>query len=328
MRKLKILLILISVLLVSCAEKDVSDSRIAMGTLISVTVPEENESVIDEIFSLVYSIEHDISSYSEDSWIGKINASAGISPVSVPSGIYALIKQSVAMAYCTDGVFNPAIGPLTKLWGLGTESARVPSESEIESVLPFLDYSSVVLDDSNCSVFLPTPGMALDLGGVGKGYAADKISKLLSDRGVERAIVNLGGNVLAFGCKADGSAWKIGIRNPLGGNSDVFRTVEVENMCVITSGVYQRYIIEDGIRYHHILSSETGYPVVSDIISATVVSSSGTLGDLLSTTLLAQGSEKALETAAEYEVRCILVLADGTVLDSDGPDGKIAIPEE
>ena len=317
------LAILIIFFSVSCTSGTVSDSRIAMDTLITVSIPEKDSEYIDDIFALVYEIDGELSRYNDESWIYKINENAGISPVSVPEEVFNLISASIDMAFDTDGLFNPAIGPLSALWGIGSEDARVPEKDEIEAVLPLLDYTLVELSEEDLSVYLPLPGMALDLGGVGKGYAADRIQELLDSFGVSGAIVNLGGNVLAYGSGDGGRPWRIGIRNPEGESSDSVMSIECEDMTVITSGVYQRYLEKDGVRYHQILDSKTGYPAVSDIVSATVISSSGTLGDMLSTTLLAAGSEKAMDIAAEYGVRCILILSDGSVLDSS--EGQIAV---
>lgn len=325
---LKLIAVSLIFLVTSCSQGYVSDSRIALGTLVTVTIPEKDEEMMDEIFSYIYEIENDISSHIPSSWVGKINSNAGIAPEIVPEDVYTLIKDSVSMAYYTDGIFNPAIGPLSSLWAMGTEEARVPEEEEITSVLPLLDYTNVILDDEENSVYLSQPGMALDLGGVGKGYASDCIAARLSDLGIESAIINLGGNILAYGSREGGSSWRIGIRNPFGDSSSVFKTVEVSDETVITSGVYQRYVEKDGIRYHHILNSDTGYPFQTDVVSATIINKNGELGDMLSTTLLAVGSEKALEIAEDLGVRVVLVLEDGSVLDSDGPESQIAVVEE
>ena len=321
------IIILAIFLLASCSERTVSDSRIAMGTLVSVVLPEKDADHMDDIFSLIYEIDREISRYNPDSFISRINSSAGIAPVSVPEDIYALIKASFDMAYATDGVFNPAVGPLSSLWGFGTEDARVPSDDEIEEVLPLLDYRLAVLSDEERSVFLPIAGMSLDLGGVGKGYAADKVRDLLVSLGVDHALVNLGGNVLAFGEKNGNEPWRIGIRKPDDASSS-FARVRVSDMTVITSGGYQRYVEEDGVRYHHILDSSTGYPFRSDLASATVISRSGTLGDMLSTVLFAEGAEKAAETAAASGVSFILLTDDGSVIRSDSLDCEIAVVEE
>lgn len=298
-----------------------------MGTIVSVTLYESYDDKIDDIFSYIYSLDSMISRYNEKSYIAMINSNAGISPVTVPDEVYGLVKVSLEMAKETDGLFNPAIGPLSSLWGFGTEEARMPSSNEIESVLPLLDWRKIKLSDDDNSVFLENEGMAIDLGAVGKGWAADMIDSYLDELGVEHALVNLGGNVLLHGGKADGSAWRVGIRDPENLSSS-YASVAIEDGTVITSGGYQRYIEKDGEIYHHILNPETGYPFQTDILSATVIGDSGTLSDMLSTVIFASGSDKAEEIADKHDVSIILKLTDGSVINTYSPDSQVAILEE
>ena len=304
-----------------------TDSRIAMGTLVTVTLYESDAGKADDIFSYIYELDSEISRYTDGSYIDMINDSAGISPVPVPDEIYSLIESTVVMAEETEGLFNPAIGPLTALWGIGTEDARIPSDDEIASVLPLLDWRSIILDDEERSVFLKEKGMSLDLGAVGKGWAADMVRDYLESLSIEHAIVNLGGNILLVGGKEDGSGWNVGIKDPEN-TSSVFMRLSIEDGTVITSGGYQRYIEKDGVIYHHILDSRTGYPFTTDILSATVINPSGTLGDMLSTVLFAAGSKKAEAIASQYDVRAILKLEDGRIIDTDSTEGEIAVMEE
>lgn len=304
-----------------------TDSRIAMGTLVTVTLYESNAGKADDIFSYIYELDSEISRYTDGSYIDMINDSAGISPVQVPDEIYSLIESTVVMAEETEGLFNPAIGPLTALWGIGTEDARIPSDDEIAAVLPILDWRSIILDDEERSVFLKEKGMSLDLGAVGKGWAADMVQGYLESLSIEHAIVNLGGNILLVGGKEDGSGWNVGIKDPEN-TSSVFMRLSIEDGTVITSGGYQRYIEKDGVIYHHILDSRTGYPFTTDILSATVINPSGMLGDMLSTVLFAAGSEKAEAIASQHGVRAILKLEDGRIIDTDSTEGEIAVMEE
>lgn len=304
-----------------------TDSRIAMGTLVTVTLYESDAGKADDIFSYIYELDSEISRYTDGSYIDMINDSAGISPVQVPDEIYSLIESTVVMAEETEGLFNPAIGPLTALWGIGTEDARIPSDDEIAAVLPLLDWRSIILDDEERSVFLKEKGMSLDLGAVGKGWAADMVQGYLESLSIEHAIVNLGGNILLVGGKEDGSGWNVGIKDPEN-TSSVFMRLSIEDGTVITSGGYQRCIEKDGVIYHHILDSRTGYPFTTDILSATVINPSGTLGDMLSTVLFAAGSEKAEAIASQHGVRAILKLEDGRIIDTDSTEGEIAVMEE
>lgn len=318
MRKLVLLSVLICFIFTSCAEKSISDTRFAMGTLCYLELRgTDDETILKDAFGLIYQLDKEISRYDEDSYIWKINENAGIAPVSVPPDVYSLIKRTLKMADETDGVFNPAIGPLSALWAIGTEDQRLPSEDEIAAVLPLLDWSKVVLDDESRSVFLPDRGMALDLGGAGKGWASDIVRDYLESRGVDDALINLGGNLVAMGRK-DGRPWMIGIQTPGEESGAYFDRLSVSGQSVVTSGGYQRYFIEDGRVYHHILSGRTGYPAETDLLSATAIGTDGLLLDMLSTAMFASGSEEAAELAGRFGIRAILLTDDLDVIDTSG----------
>ena len=320
-------MVVMLVMLVSCGREYVSDSRIALGTAVYLSIDGDQETLSDA-FDVIYDADRAISAYTDGSWVWKINSSAGKSPVEVPSEIFTLIERSFDMAYETDGVFNPMIGPLVRLWGIGTENARIPAQSEIESVLPLLDYHQAVLDEDRHTVFLPEEGMALDLGAVGKGWTSDLVRDFLAERGVESAIINLGGNITVMG-DHDGKPWRVGIQRPWAGGGSYFTIVEAEDTSLVTSGGYQRYIEDsDGTIYSHILSSSTGYPVETDLLSATAITSDGTLADMLSTVMFASGSVKAQEIAAGFGIRAVLLTEDSAVIDTDSPEGEVTVLEE
>ena len=316
----------LSLMLFSCSGKTITDDRFVLGTVCTITINgSDDEDLLSSAFDLLYDADHKISRFDEGSWVYKINESAGKSAVAVPPDVFSLIKASLDMAEETDGVFNPAIGPLSSLWGFGTENARVPSDDEIAAVLPLLDWRSVVLCEEDSSVYLEKEGMALDLGAVGKGWACDILRDYLVGQGVESALINLGGNIAVIGQAADGGPWRIGIQRPFDERGAYFTIVSVEDASVVVSGGYQRYIEKDGVFYHHILSSATGYPAETDLISAAVVCRSSTLADMLSTTLFASGHDKALDVAEQFGVRTILLTDDLEVTDFDAEESDIAV---
>ena len=303
-------------MLASCSEKSISDSRFVLGTLCYIELEGTDDSdILEGAFSLLYGIDRKISRYDEGSFIHRINENAGISPVEVPDDVYQLVRRAVSFADETGGVFNPAIGPLSALWGIGTESQRLPSEEEIAAVLPLLDWRLVRFDDDAHTVYLPLRGMALDLGGAGKGWASDLVREYLEESGVEDALINLGGNLVAMGCK-EGRPWMIGIQTPGGPSGSYFIRLPAEDLGIVTSGGYQRYFVEDGRTYHHILSSSTGYHAETDLLSATAIGTDGLLLDLLSTAMFAAGSEEAVELAERYGIRAVLLTEDEDIIDT------------
>ena len=199
MRKLLVIVLLVLLLLISCSEKTISDSRFVLGTLCYIELHgTDDDEILQGAFSLLYDIDSRISRYDEGSYIAKINSNAGISPVAVPDDIYNLIKRTLEFAEDTDGIFNPAIGPLSALWGIGTESQHLPSEEEIQAVLPLLDWRNITLDDEAMTVYLHIPGMALDLGGAGKGWASDLVRDYLLEEGVDVIKVDFGESAPEF----------------------------------------------------------------------------------------------------------------------------------
>ena len=174
-------------------------------------------------------------------------------------------------------------------WGFTTDAKQVPSQTEIDRLLPLVDYTQISLAGSTLTVPV---GMELDLGAVGKGYTADLVTELLKSQGVESALFSLGGNIQAIGSRPDGSNWRIGIRNPQGdGNLGV---LEISDAAVVTSGGYENYFEDaDGNVYWHILDPATGYPAHSGLQAVTIISPEGKLSDALSTALFVMGAEKA-----------------------------------
>lgn len=313
-----IMVLFLSIVIGVGCERDtrIQEDRIAMGTSVSIAVfSRKDAKLLDEAFMIISDIEREISSKDSNSYISKINENAGISPVSVSEDVYQLIKRAVELAKATDGLFNPAIGALVSLWGITTDNPHVPTEEELSNTLSLISYNDIILDDNSKSVFLAKKGMSLDLGGIGKGYASDKLKEFFISNGVDKAIINLGGNVYAIGFKDEKSEekWKVGIVDPIDQNK-VLTTVEVDNKAVVTSGGYERYFEDNGIIYHHILDSETGYPANSNVISSTIITSDGTLADALSTAVFAGGMEYAKAFADKFDVYILVATKDDEIL--------------
>ncbi len=197
--------------------------------------------------------------------VNQINQAAGKSGVSVSDETYYVIKEAVEYARLTGGAFDPTVGPLVRLWGINTEEARIPSQEEIDETLKLVDYNKVQFDDGNNEIFLEKEGMMIDIGGIAKGYAADKAVEFLRDNGIKSAYVNMGGGVTTLGAREDGNPWRVGIQDPREPRGEVLAIVEMVDMSIDTSGDYERYFIEDGVRYHHILDTNTGTQVIWEL---------------------------------------------------------------
>jgi Membrane-associated lipoprotein involved in thiamine biosynthesis len=308
-----IVLLLFILLLFSCSTES-AETRFALGTVCTIRVEgSKSREALDKAFSLIDAIEHEISVNVSSSAISRINENAGIESVPVSSETYALIKRAVEFSSATDGSFDAAIGPLSALWAIGTDHERKPKKVEIEAALALIDWNDIVLNDDENSVFLKKQGMRLDLGGVGKGYVTDRLVALFDEIGVKSALIDLGGNVYIYGKEA-----KVGLQTPFGTSGEYYTLVSVKNKAVVTSGPYERWFEEDGVKYHHIFDSKTGYPALSDLESVTIITGDATLADMLSTAAFVKGANALSSLADEWGVEIRARKTDGTPLSVSG----------
>jgi thiamine biosynthesis lipoprotein len=239
----------------------VSRSDFVLGTVCSVRLLEGgSNATLQAVFNRLSQIEERMSANKEGTQVAAINQAAGRNAVEVSEDTLYVIQKALEFARLTGGVFDPSVGPLVKLWNIGTDYAKVPSDNEIKDRLAFVDFEEVEVNVDKKTVFLRKPGMSLDLGAIAKGYAADEIGKILASHRVKAAVVDLGGNVLVYGQKKDASPWRIGVQDPASDRGNYLGLVSGKAMTVVTSGIYERYFVEKGVRYHHILDTRTGYP--------------------------------------------------------------------
>lgn len=289
-------------LLVSCGKKIQPQFYTSLGTVCFINLYDDGKAAVyDEISSRISEIDAEFNANDENSEITKVNQNAAKSPVKVSDDFAFVLKTALETAEISDGDFNPALGKLIKLWGINTEFARVPLQSEIDEVKNHVDWKKIVFDEKAQTIFLADDEMSLDFGAIAKGFAADEIAKICGKNHVHRAIIDLGGNVLAFGKKSKNEKWKVGIKNP-DEPSEIAKTVEIENGAVVTSGNYERFFIdENGKRYHHILDAKTGFPAESGLKSVSVICKSSIVADALSTTFFVAGKEKSLKLKSVFE---------------------------
>jgi thiamine biosynthesis lipoprotein len=255
---------------------------------------EAAEEALEAVRAEAVRLENLLSRFLPDSEIGRINRSAGKAWEPVGAETFAVLSRALRFSALGAGRFDVTIGPLAALWSRGKESRTPPEEAEIEQARRLVDYRDLALDPEKKTACLARPGQSVDLGGIAKGYAADRFLQIFRDYGLRSAFTNLGGNVAALGTKPDGSPWRVGIQHPRQENR-LIGLVAVENRSVVTSGDYQRYYTgRDGIRYHHILEPTPGRPARAGLVSATVVSDSSMDADALSTLLFVFGLEKGL----------------------------------
>jgi thiamine biosynthesis lipoprotein len=310
---------LMAVLAGACSPAEDTRSVFTLGTVCSVSLfGNGNGELYAQIFDRLSAIEAVMSANEltggGTSELGRVNQSAGKQAVSVSAELMAVLRRALYFAELTGGAFNPAIGPLVKLWGIGTENARLPDEGMIRDALALTDYRDVEVDAGRQTVYLQHEGMSLDLGGIAKGYAADEVVKLLREAGIRRAVIDLGGNVYAHGSKSNGQKWRIGVQNPLLSRGEYLAVEEAADKALVTSGVYERFFEENGIRYHHILDSKTGYPAATGLLSVTIITVSSTDADALSTSVFALGYEKSAALLSFFPgTEAVFVFEDASI---------------
>ncbi len=299
--------------LTSCEKPLGPQTRLYMGTVCSLNLFDKGTSgLYENMFTRLQEIEQTFSVNIPTSYISLINANAGKKTVSVPQEVILVLQEALRIAKKTDGAFDPTIGPLVALWGIGSDHPKVPSQEEISRVLPLIDYSKVIIDTQYNTVFLEKEGMALDLGGIVKGYAADQLTLIAQEHGVKQAIIDLGGNIYAYGTKT-GSPWNIGIKNPRDPAGTPIIKLQTENKSIVTSGAYERFFEQDGVRYHHILNPKTGYPQENEVISSTIISESSMLADALSTSSYILGCIQGLTLIESEKAEGIMIREDNQV---------------
>ncbi len=306
----------------------------AMDTVMSFTAyGSKAEEAVDAAMKEIERLDALLSTGNESSEISQLNAAGSFL---VSEDTLEILEEAESIWQSTGGLFDVTIYPLMQLWGFPTGDYRVPTQEEISGTLSLVDAARMQIEGAQVTL---GEGQQVDLGGIAKGYASDRVMELYREYGVTSGMVSLGGNIETLGIKPDGSSWKIGIRNPEttsgsgSGTEDVLLALEVENQAVITSGGYERYFEENGETYIHILDPRTGYPAASGLLSVTVVSEHGMLADALSTSLYIMGVTDAEEYWREYgndeekEFELILVDTDGQIYVTEGLRDKIELQD-
>lgn len=335
-KKVKILalglvLALSSALLQGCSGKNsepLEETQFLLDTVCTIKLYDhQSEDVITKAFDRVKQIQDEMNASKEGSEIDQIAKASGKSYIKVSDDTFYVIQKGLEYSAKSGGVFDISIGPLVKLWGIGTDAARLPSQEEIDAKKSLVNYKDVLINTADKSVMLKQEGMSLDLGGIAKGYAADEVKRILKENGVEHAIINLGGNVIAMNSNVNGQPWNIGIQNPFETRGDIVGSISVTDKTIVTSGIYERYLEVNGVRYHHILNPFTGYPMDSGLASVTVVTDSSIDADAMTKNLFYSGFEKGLEYLKKNnpDVQAIFITKDKKVYVTDGLKGNISI---
>ena len=281
----------------------------------------KSNEYIDLAVAEVKRIEYLISDWIPTTQISQVNKNAGIQPVKVNVEVFELVERAIKISQITSGAFDISYASMDKIWKFDGSMKVMPTEEAIKKSVAKIGYKNIILDKKNQTVFLKLEGMKLGLGGIGQGYIADKVKDLLLSKGCKSGIVNVSGDINAWGKQPDGKLWNVGIVNPLNKNK-IFATFPLENSAVETSGSYEKYVIFNGKRYSHIIDPRTGYPATG-VVSVSVFAKQTEIADALATGIFVLGVEVGIDLVNQLKgVECIIVDDTGKIFSSKGIDIK------
>jgi FAD:protein FMN transferase len=302
-------------------------TQMHMGTLVSITaVGRSHDDAMKAItagFQEIKRLEQLLSTWIPTSELSKVNAAAGRSTVQVSLETMTVVRKSLQVAEMTDGAFNIAIGPAVDAWNISAEP-RLPTAEELAALKPLVDLQAVQTDVWERTIHLERTGMRIDVGGIGKGYAADQAVMVMKKVGAVAGVVALSGDIKTFGRLPDGSAFPVGIRHPRK-EGEILAEIGLQDEAISTAGDYERFFEKDGVRYHHILDPHTLQPA-RGCQSVSVIAKEGIWADGLDTGIFVLGADRGMELVEQLEdVEAIIVDRDGRVLVSSGLRDRVRL---
>ena len=323
--KKKVTLFLLSMTFVSFGQMTHKRKLSMLGSPLEITVVAKDtiqgNQYIDLAITEVKRIEYLISDWIPSTQISQVNKNAGSKPVKVDKEVFDLVGRAIKVSQITSGAFDISYASMDKIWKFDGSMKAMPTEEAIKKSVSKIGYKNIILDSKEQTIFLKNEGMKLGLGGIGQGYIADKVKELLFSKGCTSGIVNVSGDINAWGRQPDGNPWTVGIVNPLNKNK-VFATFPLEDSAVETSGNYEKYVIFNGIRYSHIIDPRTGYPA-QGVVSVSVFAKQTEIADALATGIFVMGVEVGIDLVNQLKgVECIMVDDKGKIHSSKGIDIK------
>ena len=299
-----------------------------MGTLVTVTAvsfdTQLSDRAVQAAFDEIKRLERLLSTWRSDSELSQVNAEAGRRPVKVSRETFVVVGRSLEMARLTHGGFNIALGPAIEAWSV-TERQQIPDDQTLEQLKLLVDWTSIQLDQKAQTIYLPRKGMRLDVGGVGKGYAADRAVEVMKRAGAKGGVVALSGDIKAFGVLPDRTGFPVGIKHPRDEGA-LIGVIDLQDEAISTAGDYERFFERDGTRYHHILDPHTLQPA-RGCQSVTVIAKEGIMADGLDTGIFVLGPKNGMALVEHLpDVEAIIVDANGTMMVSSGLRDRLGAP--
>jgi FAD:protein FMN transferase len=279
------------------------DSRVSMASTYTIVAygsePEQLKRIVNEALDEVDRIDRLMSNYKKESQLSRVNRQAAIAPVEIDSELFDFLGECLRYSRLSDGAFDITVGPLMRAWGFFRGEGRMPKKTELSAALEKVGYRKVILNEREKTVRFERPGVELDLGGIAKGYAVDRVVALLKERGIERALVSAGGSTIyGLGSPPASAGWEIKVQDPLDQRKFV-GAISLNNRALSVSGNYEKFFEMNGVRYSHIMDPRTGMPV-QGILSVIVLTATGTAGDALDNVFYVLGVEKSRKIMEKF----------------------------
>jgi len=300
----------------------------AMATTWQLTLPVGADRALtakaaEDCFALFRQLDLELSEWKEGSPLSAVNRAAGDVPVAVPDELFGLVARAVEIGRETDGAFDISWAALWGLWDFRAAVPTLPEPAAIAARRALVDYRRIVLDPALRTLFLPEAGMKLGLGGIAKGYALERAGAVLTERGFASFLLVSGGQVYARGTRA-GRPWQVGVRDPRGERDELFATLPLAGGSLSTSADNESFFVVDGVRYHHILDPQTGWPSTG-LRSATVLAADPSLADALSTAVMVLGKERGLAVATRLGAEALVVDEHGELAMTPGFEANLIL---
>jgi len=320
--KLATLTIVLSFFLWSCSGKPpamVTLNGQTMGTTYSVKYLNVDKAVTllspaqmqEQIDALLINVNQLMSTYITDSELSLLNKSPANVAFPISTQTEYVITKALELHSISDGMLDITVGPLVNMWGFGPQKRanKIPSSEQLSSAMAYVGVDKFRL--ANSEIVKLHPNVYIDLSTIAKGYAVDEIAELLMSKGVTSFLIEIGGEMRAAGAKENDEKWLIAIEKPLSGQRSIQQIVSIGNNAIATSGDYRNYYEEDGVRYSHLISPITGYPITHNLVSVTVVAAKSIEADGLSTALMVMGSEKGRALAENEGIAALFITKEG-----------------
>lgn len=309
--------------------KQIQKTFFALGTVNSILIKydESQESqvvnALDQIKLKVQRLDDLLSVFKKSSEVSQINIAAGKDLVLVSPETFLIISKSVDYSELSQGAFDITTRTLSKLWGIGSKETFIPNVNEVRKAKRFVNYKNIIFMENPKRIGLRKCGQAIDLGGIAKGYAADEARRIVIKHNIKDAIINFGGTIVVIGDEK-----RVGIQNPEKETGAAVGILKVKNQAVVTSGLYERYFIKDGKRYHHILSPSTGMPTNTGLCGISVIGNSAMELDALSTAVFILGMDAGTKLLEQCKIDGIFILESGEVFMTKGLKEKFSLPKK